>query len=547
MNKIIFLIIILLGFTAFYSCEKETEKPTLSVSTEDILLSNSGLDNTDAAAVFEVTSSASWKLRYYSWLTPSVTSGESGTSRVSVTATATSGERIGFITVVSDKDSEVSAYITIRQVPEELVPSTLTVSSATFEVNADGITEEGASPTVTISTNKDWAIADLPDWITATPASGHAGTNTAITLTVSSNEGDERVDSLTIVAGSRSETVTLKQLPILTVASKLIEVDFEGKSEAGAAPTVSFSSTKDWTIADLPDWVTANPTSGSAGTNIRITLTVETNDQRERNGSFTIQAGTRTETVAIKQLAEEQHLTVMPTIIQVNSAGNTDAGVSPTVTISTNKNWTITDLPDWVSASLESGNAGTDMAITLTVSNTSEERTGSFTVNAGYLSETVTIYQQGNDAMKTIPFSIVPNLVTITDHGDYSEFSTQPDASGTYILIWPNDNCRDGIVAGTLSFEYQIVDDMSNLVHFQTTGWAWIFPNQYFVLTGNGTGVDPNREELWTSFSFDLMPAVNAGWGEYSDASKPQIYVELNRPGLRLLIRNMKIVVELEP
>lgn len=535
MDKIKIFNIILLCITLLYACEDKETETTLSVSAQEFLLSVSGLDDTDNPAVFEVTSNTNWKLRYYSWLTPSITTGESGSTQVSFTATPTTTERIGYITVVS---GNVSEYIMVRQVPEELVSSTLTVAPTSIEVNADGITEEGASPAITISTNKDWTIAGLPEWVTVNSESGDAGTDMVITLTVDSNEGDSREESFTVVAGFRTETVTIRQMACLAVSPMSLEVDFEGKVEEGASPAVTISSTKNWTITGLPGWVTANPGSGSPGTDILITFTVELNEQLERNGNVVIQAGTRTETVAIKQLAEEQNLTVLPTSIQVKSAGTTDEGVSPTVTISTNKNWTITGLPGWVTANPASGNAGTDMVVTLTVGSTNEERNGSFMVNAGYLTETVTIYQQGDDAQKTIPFTIVENyLMTRTDHVNYWEFVTNPEGA-PHILFAIQENCR-GAISGTLSFEYQIVDDFTTLARFNR-GWTPILDNQSFIFTGNG--IDPDSEELWTPFSYGLKPAINAGWGDSQD----WIFIPFSKNGLRFLIRNMKIVVELE-
>jgi len=152
----------LLCIVAFYSCEQE-EKITLTVSAEEIILGPFGLDDTDDAAVFEVNASGSWKLKHYSWLTPSVTSGESGTTLVSFTASSTKSERIGYITVVSDQNIKESVYITVIQVTEEMVASTLTVAPKSIIVDFEGKASAGSSPTITFSTNRDWTIEDLPD------------------------------------------------------------------------------------------------------------------------------------------------------------------------------------------------------------------------------------------------------------------------------------------------------------------------------------------------------------------------------------------------
>ena len=256
MNSRISKIIVIMCLAAVFSCKEETKKETLTVSTQEILLGDTGLDNTDAAAVFEVTSSANWKLRHYTWLTPSVTSGESGTTRVSVTATATNAERIGYITVVSDDSRDVSVYITIRQVPEELVPSTLTVTPSSIHVDFEGKTSAGTSSTITISANKDWTITDLPDWITATPESGNAGTDIAIALTISSIAG-ERTGSFMINAGYLSERVSIyqydnnpeKNIPVTIVFSKEMDIINHGNY----LEFITYSPPEQFFAADLSD------------------------------------------------------------------------------------------------------------------------------------------------------------------------------------------------------------------------------------------------------------------------------------------------------
>lgn len=310
-------IIVMICLLAIYSCGKEeAPKPTLTVSTQEIVLGNTGLDDTDKPAVFEINSSSGWMLKSTSWLTTDISSGKSGISQITVTASETTEERVGYITIESDQSEDVRAIITVKQLDIDLVASTLTVLPTSISVEFDGKTSEGNQPNVKISTNKKWTITDLPEWITATPVSGNAGEDIIIDLMVNKNEQQsEREGSFTINAGTLSKSITITQsaeLHQLTVSPTSILVDYDGKTvDSGISPTITISTNKDWTITDLPKWVTATPLSGNAGTDIIITLTVNSNEQSERTGVFKINSGYLTEEITIHQLKFKDYPVVM--------------------------------------------------------------------------------------------------------------------------------------------------------------------------------------------------------------------------------------------
>ena len=455
MNIKISVVIATMCLAVLCSCEKEeTPKPTLTVSTEEIVLGSTGMTDKDAPGVFEITASTGWTLKCTSWLTPNVTSGENGTSQVTVTAPETTEERVGYITVISNKRTDVRTFITIKQLDVDLVASTLTVSP------------------------------------------------------------------------------------------KLITVEFEGRTSEGNQPVVKISTNKKWAITGLPEWITASPVSGTAGTDIPITLTINRNEQTARDGSFTINAGTLSEPVAITQLAEVQHLTVAPVSIEVDADGKTlEGGVSPAVKITTNKDWTVTGLPGWITATPASGIAGQDVTITLTVnSNTEKERTAYFRINAGYLSEIVTVYQSENNSFKT-EFPVIigqgtiqpVNNVQITKHGNYWEVeATGPSATFPLAL---SEGLPEKIPCA-FEFEYQLSDNLPSL---------WLFFNKVQYLVGHEiagipltatAGVDPDNEALWTPVSVNTWWfTTEFGWGV--DYTELGMWFRQENP-CKLLIRNVK-------
>ncbi len=455
MNIKINIIIAMICLAALWSCEKdEKPMPTLTVSTEEIALGNTGMDKTDAPGTFVVTSSASWTLKSTSWLKPNVTSGESGTTKVTLNTPENTEKRVGYITVISDQNSTVRTFVTVTQFDIDLVSSTLTVS-----------------PTSTT-------------------------------------------------------------------------VDFEGKTSNGNQPSVKISTNKKWTITGLPEWITANPASGTAGKDIPVTLTVNHNDQAKRDGSFAINAGTLSETVCVTQLGELQELTVVPTTIDVNYDGKTlEKGTPPTFTISTNKNWTITNLPDWIKAVPASGNAGTNITITLNVNNNEDaKRTANFKINAGYLSETFTINQSGIDYYPLIigQGNIQPlNNILITKHDNYWEIVSNGPAPTFPISMaksFPHS------MSCSFEFEYQLSDDLPNL-------WLFFWKSEYLVghqLAGipltKTSSVDPDNQALWTKFSLNTWWfTTEFGWG-VEDYTQLGIWFREDTPR-KLLIRNIRFTV----
>jgi hypothetical protein len=200
----------LLCFIGLYSCSDNEETVLLETSVREISLDVMGL-SADEEVSFEVSTTAlSWKAVHPDWLSLSAITGGTGSTEVTVTASVTSEDREGYITITSKNRRVV---ITVRQSSQESVPSTLTVTPATISVAANGLTEEGISPSIKISTNKKWQISGLPAWITATPASGNAGTDIAVNLTVLEYTDTQRDRTANIIvgAGSKSETVILDQ------------------------------------------------------------------------------------------------------------------------------------------------------------------------------------------------------------------------------------------------------------------------------------------------------------------------------------------------
>ncbi|MDR0729357.1 MAG: BACON domain-containing protein [Prevotellaceae bacterium] len=240
---------------ALHSCtEEEPRSTTLDLSTPDILLYIEGLNDAGQTATFNVTSTATWNAVCATWLTLGTTAGAIGTMTVTVVAGLTDEDRTGYITIRSGNQQRV---ITVKQVAREAVPTTLTVTPPQITVNYRGHLDNDATPSVVISSNKEWTIAGLPEWIEVESLTGEAGTNINIPLNITMNTSDaERMAVFTITAGIVQQTVTITQLPV--VRQVYFEDDFSwvehGSDDVGQQ-----------IVGDARNMYTWAPPGGAAG------------------------------------------------------------------------------------------------------------------------------------------------------------------------------------------------------------------------------------------------------------------------------------------
>lgn len=380
-------------------------------------------------------------------------------------------------------------------------PVNLTVSPAEIQIRSDGLTASGASATFSVTTNAEsWTAsvgASASSWLTINPTSGKAGV-TEVTITAGST-GQAREGGITVTAGDKEEEITVKQLApevipaTLNVEPEEITVDAEGLLD-GNSPTIVISTNKYWIFVGVPDWIEPDILNGPAGENITVTLAIDDNFGEERSATFQIAAADIEKDITVTQSASDATITVEPEDITVDfegllGNGNTN---SPSIVISTNKSWTVEDLPGWITANPSSGAAGEYMTVTLAVSEneTAEERSATFRVRAGNTGKPVTLTQSGSPyALNVagyvswmIPMSGVANGTANTDVGQFwvksddggsilrgrraggsgsstatMSYVTSNSASGDYILLyammkddyWQMEIPTTGLAAGT--------------------------------------------------------------------------------------------------
>ena len=190
------------------------------------------------------------------------------------------------------------------------------------------------------------------------------------------------------------KSMTFKEAePELTVSTTSMEF-----GTASETKSLTFNTNKNWKITtDASTWIEISPKSGDASKDA-ISVNVkcyENTMYQSRTGNITISAGGLTETIKVTQAAAVKQISLVVSTTSLSVAGQ---GGTTSFTVTCNDNWTITDIPDYVTVSQTSG---TESASAVTVNVTAKQnflyggRNKSFTVKAGDQVKYISVSQNG--------------------------------------------------------------------------------------------------------------------------------------------------------
>lgn len=192
----------------------------------------------------------------------------------------------------------------LEKKPLEPVKDEITISSASFDFEANG-----GEKTLSFSTNRDWTAtlantANGENWCTVTPLNGKAGDNNT-QIRVAANKGyDDRNVSLTIAAGGTSKTVIInqKQQDALTLTANKFEV---GKNGGKINVEVKANIQYEVIISETSkSWISQSPkTCGLTSNNLSFDI-APSEEYDKRTGEIIIQSGELSETVHVYQSGE---------------------------------------------------------------------------------------------------------------------------------------------------------------------------------------------------------------------------------------------------
>lgn len=184
--------------------------------------------------------------------------------------------------------------------------------------------------------------------------------------------------------------------PYFSVSQKTFQLNYQGlvvdKTNTFDA-SFELGSNNSWRVKSKSDWLTLSHTSGEKGRYRLFISATETGIEEDREGSIVLESGNFTETIKVTQLRKEETLTVSPSKIEVNIVGQNAEGKSPSLTLITNSNWTLT-CDDWIKPELTSGGPGTfSIGVAIGTNTTNEIKNGSITIQAGEITTTIDVKQ----------------------------------------------------------------------------------------------------------------------------------------------------------
>ena len=240
------------------------------------------------------------------------------------------------ITVTRAKDENPEApapEALVTPLDKEIVN---TSDPSLFDANSM-VVAEGGTLTCSVCVNKAWTAETDCDWLTITTVRcGNAdpstvtGANNGASLSngvatvkatglpyvttkveVGRNSGGESRTGHIIIKseGAEIEKVAVTQAAEGTSVTGIVITGLtenqipEFAADATAETTFTVRADTDWTI-EVPaaeTWYSVTPLSGAANTDVTVTVTPTPNTGGARDGSFTIQSGTNTETILLSQ------------------------------------------------------------------------------------------------------------------------------------------------------------------------------------------------------------------------------------------------------
>lgn len=240
------------------------------------------------------------------------------------------------ITVTRAKDENPEApapEALVTPLDKEIVN---TSDPSLFDANSM-VVAEGGTLTCSVRVNKAWTAETDCDWLTITTVrcgdadpSTVTGANNGASLSngvatvkatglpyvttkveVGRNSGGESRRGHIIIKseGAEIEKVAVTQAAEGTSVTGIVITGLtenqipEFAADATAETTFTVRADTDWTI-EVPvaeTWYSVTPLSGAANTDVTVTVTPTPNTGGARDGSFTIQSGTNTETILLSQ------------------------------------------------------------------------------------------------------------------------------------------------------------------------------------------------------------------------------------------------------
>ncbi|MDR0542594.1 MAG: BACON domain-containing protein [Dysgonamonadaceae bacterium] len=227
----------------------------------------------------------------------------------------------------------------------------------TLELDKETVTIEGDSAAVTtftVNSNTAWKIYPDRSWIKVSPESGTGPAVVTITID-ENNDGDARTGEVEVIAGSRSEKITVYQSKTINVILSKETLTL-GDTMSEDSKTFTVKSDVAWTMEIEGDWFKATPVKGAAGKTVIVTVSAGMNNAGgDREGKIVIKTDTRRVACTVTQTMDDLFFGSSE-IVNLS-----DKGGYRFFRFTSSYSWTVTGSESWIQIDQTSGSAGSHL------------------------------------------------------------------------------------------------------------------------------------------------------------------------------------------
>ncbi len=239
------------------------------------------------------------------------------------------------------------------------------------------------------------------------------------------------------------------------------DITIEGDKSSGE---ISVSSNTSWTAVSSASWASVGTPQGSGNAQITITTGVNPSALETRSCVVTI---TSADGVARKVNVTQL---VAGETVGVPEADRTlavpEAGLTYTLTLTSNTRWSITGQPDWITLSATSGQGNAELTITVAANPDEQERSATLTIagEKGEKQQTIAVSQAAHEVV----LSVSPASISADEGADTYHFTLTSNSTWTITNIpaWITPSATQG--AGTQEVSLNVAAAVSEIARAAT-------------------------------------------------------------------------------
>ena len=178
--------------------------------------------------------------------------------------------------------------------------------------------------------------------------------------------------------------------PVYEISISPKDLTFGAK---GGDQTVTVTSSEDWYLDGESDWCKVSASYGSNGDKVMFSADPYENTAEERTATFTFYCGDKDVELVVTQEAKAYSISVEPKELTFEVEGGEQE-----ITITSSDNWSLSNVPEWISLSEEEGENGAVVIVTVEYNNETDTRTGDILFICGDKEANVSITQQADDS-----------------------------------------------------------------------------------------------------------------------------------------------------